>query len=794
MHCANMILKGCATSAVALAAAFSSSAWAQSDNGIEDIVVTATRQSESVQRVPIAITAISGDTLTKSGINNVQDISRTAPGVQIFPQFRPGEAVFQIRGQIQTDTAPTVDPSVGLYFDDVYVARAPGSLVNLFDVERVEVLKGPQGTLFGKNTTGGAIRIISNKPTSEFEGYAKGSYESFERYTLEGVVNVPMGETLAARVGGQYTRKTDGYSTNLVTGNPIDTDKTWTVRGALKWDPTERLSVLVQGDYTKIDAGGIPSFLRYFIPEAGLFTALNVGLETGNGFNPVAGNTALQNTVRPYGARQVGADLRTTDAASYTFNPATGAYSFNGGTADPTSNVKTWGVSGNVSFDFGFATLKSITAYRKVDALYLYDIDGTQFHILDSNTLTRNKQFSQELILHGNAADDKLDWTVGGLYFWETPFARDRAVPLAGLTYPSRGTDTAADAVNKSWGVFAQGTYKLTDQLSITGGVRYSVEKRGFTASAFNRSANGLPDACVYTVANGLATVPGFQGPCSIEQQGKADGQWSYTASVNYQLASDKLVYARTGRGYRAGGFNSRVNAPEVLGVFKPEIVTDYEVGLKADWINRTLRTNIAVFYSKSSDTQLTINGVSPSNGSAITLVQNIGKRTVKGVEAEIVARPASFLTFDAGLTYLHARLNNPAEPDVNFVQQTPPWTVRVGTTIDTPFSDRFAGALRVDYSFRDKSVDGQAVRNAAGNVIYIGRTRDVGLLSARYTLTDMSNGISLAVYGRNLTNEIYEARAFNIASLGLGLGNVAEPRVVGVELRVPFGAMAKRN
>ncbi|MBV1688965.1 TonB-dependent receptor [Novosphingobium sp. G106] len=764
----------------------------QESSGIADIVVTATRQSQSMQKVPIAITAIQGDDLARSNIVNLSDVSRLSPGVQIYPQFKPGDAVFQVRGQIQSDTAPTIDPSVGVYFDDVYVARSAGSLVNLVDVERVEVLKGPQGTLFGKNTTGGAVRIISNKPTHDFGGYAKGSYEQYDRYTLEGVLNVPLGETLAARFAGQYTRKTGGYATNSVTGKPIDTDKTYSMRGALKWDPTDRVSVLLQGDYTKIDAGGLPNFMRYFVPQAGLFTALEVGLESGLGFNPVGGAAVLARTVSPHGSRVVGSDLRDVDASTYTFNPATGKFAYVGGTTMPTSHVTTWGVMGNIDVDLDFATLKSITAYRRVKANYLYDVDGTQFTILDGRQLSRNEQFSQELILNGKALGDRLDWTVGGIYFRETPFSQDQTIPLAALSYPGRGTDVRADAVNLSYGAFAQGTYKFTDQLSFTAGVRYSVDKRDFTASSFDRFANGTPSTCTYTAANGLTNPNlGFVGPCSIVQKGKSVGEWSYTGAINYEFQPNKSIYVRTSRGFRAGGYNPRINAPEVVGAFKPEIVTDYELGVKADWLDRTLRTNLAVFYSKASNAQQTVNGVSPTNGAVTTITSNVGTRTVKGFELEMIAKPAGWLSFDAGLSYLDAKSKNPTVPDLTYVQNVSPWTWRVGMNLDTPFSESLSGQLRVDLSFTDKQHDGQPVRDGTGNIIYLGYSRDVTLLGARYTLTEKNSGISLSVYGRNLTNQIYESRTFNVASLGIGLGNVAEPRVIGVELKVPFGAMA---
>lgn len=760
----------------------------QNENELSDIVVTATRQSESLQKVPIAITALSGDVLERSNVTNLQNIAALSPGVQIQPQFKPGDAVFQIRGQIQSDSAPTIDPSVGVYFDDVYIARSAGSLFNLLDVARVEVLKGPQGTLFGKNTTGGAIRIVSNQPTHSFEGYVSGLYESFDRYRLEAVVNIPIGDTLAARFSGQYNRKTDGYGTNTFTGDPIDTDKTYALRGSLLWEPNDRLRVSIQGDYSRIDAGGIPAFLRYYVPANGPFTALNVALESGNGFNAAAGTAILQALASPHGTRNVGSDLRVATAQSYTFNPATGQFTYVGGTANPDTFTETWGAQANISYDLDFATLKSITAYRHVDARYAYDVDGSVYHIIDSLQTVKSKQFSQEFLLNGQVFSDSLNWTIGGIYFDEKPENNDRAIALAALSAlsGSAGTETIARAKNTSYGAFAQGTYKLTDQLSITGGARYSVDERSFNATAFNRATTGTL-TCAYTIANGLASLPTFRNPCNILQS-KTFRQWSYSGSINYQIDPAKLVYFRTGRGYRAGGFNPRINAPEVVSSFEPEVVTDYEFGFKADWLNRTLRTNLAVFHSKGVDVQQTTNGLS-SNGAAITLTQNIGKRIVDGFELEIVAKPTPFLSLDAGLAYLHARSKNPLTPDQRFVQLTAPWTWNMGVNVETPFSDRISGRLRVDLSVRDKMHDGNALRDGTNAIVKEGFYRDVTLLGARYTLEESNSGIELSVFGRNLTNQLYEARAYNISGLGIGIGNLAEPRVFGVELKVPFGA-----
>ena len=789
------------TAAQSTTAPQASSAAAPATTGIADIVVTATRRSESLQKVPISITALSGNELTQANVVNLQDVGTLSPGVQIQPQFKPGDAIFQIRGQVQADSAPSIDASVGVYFDDVYIGRSSGSLTNLVDVSRVEVLKGPQGTLFGKNTTGGAIRIVSNAPTQILGGYASGEYESFDHYRLTGVVNVPAGDTLAFRFAGQYDKKNGGYETNTVNNTKVDKLETYSFRGSMLWTPTTRMRLLVEGDYSKITGGGLPAHLRYYNPVNGPYTALEVALESGQydfaptgaafGANIATGTAILNALSTPNGTRTVGNSIQDATASSFTFNPGTGKFTYVGGEVGPSTFTRTWGALANFTYDLDFATLKSITAYREVKSSYLYDTDGTMFNIINSNQHQTQNQFSEELLLNGKAANNQLDWTLGGIYFNEKPYEQDVDDPLAGLSYfgGSAGTDTRSTSTNKSYGVFAQGTYKFSDQFSFTAGTRYSTDEKGFIASSYGRTPTGT-QSCLYTTAGGFPTsIAGLdQAACSITQK-RTFHQWSYTASFNFQFDKDKLFYVKTSRGYRAGGFNPRINAPEVISAFAPEVVTDYEAGLKADWLEHTLRTDLSVFHSIGSNVQSTVNGVAASNGAVITLTENVGKRIVDGFELSLIEQPAKWLSFDQSVTYLHAVTENPLTPDDRSVQQTPPWSLNLGVTLHTDFSERVLGTLRADVSYRDHMLAGPPLRNPATNaIIFSDSIPDVILVGARYTLHDSKSGIDVYVYGRNLTNQLYDSRAFNIGGLGLGIGIEAEPRVIGAGIKIPFG------
>lgn len=775
----------------------------QDNSAIGDIVVTATRKSEALQKIPVSITALGNQRLSDTGVSNLETLGKFAPNLQVFKQFVPGNALFQIRGQVQTDTSPTIDPSVGVYYDDIYIARSAGSLLNFVDVDRVEVLKGVQGTLFGKNTTGGAIRILSRRPTDVLQGYVSGSYESFDKFTLEGMINVPLGERAAFRAVGQYVDKSGGYATNTVTGKSIDTERSYFGRAALKVDPTESLSILVQGDYSRNQAGGLPSYIMAFIPAGGASTALSTGAEAGFITQGqlaaiTAGNGIIAGLVRtPRQARLVGADLRSATASSFAFNPVTGAFTYNGGETDARTKGTTWGLLGNITLDLGSATIQSITGYRDTNYFVNYNLDGTRFNLIDSRQTADQHQFSQELILNGSALGNRLDYTFGGIYFNETAVQGDRTVPLAAAAALRGGAGTLLTTTgkNESFGVFGQGTFRFTERLSLTAGLRYTHDKRGFLTRPFNVALGTGAQTCILTAANGGTALPQFSAPCQL-QDSASFNKVNYTVGLNYQAGPTQLIYAKTSRGFRAGGFNSRVSAVEVFGSFRPEIVTDYEAGIKADWLGGTLRTNLAVYHSRATDVQQSTFGVIAGSNppQQFTKTTNIGTRKVTGFELELVMKPSQFLTFDASVGHAHARLANPNAPDVTYVAATPAWTLAVGGTAEVPLGESLGARLRVDLSHRSKMYDGDPIRAPAppstlGAILSVGRYSEVTLLNARLTLVEKSTGIELAVYGRNLTNTYYNARQVSLNGLGLRIGNLAEPRVIGMQLKVPFGA-----
>jgi iron complex outermembrane receptor protein len=796
---AALLLPPAAALAQSSAAAGGTGTATSTDSGIADIVVTATRSNASLQDVPLAVSAFSNRQIEEAALVNVFSLPRIAPSLQVMSRFAPGNAVYALRGQFQNDTGPTLDPSVGVYFDDVYIARSQGGLTNFVDLERIEVLKGPQGTLFGKNTPGGALRLISKKPVDRFEGYGKLAYESFDRIVAEGVINVPLAKGVALRAVGQYNNKRDGYTTNVLTGKPIDHEKTITGRASLSLEPSPDFQILLQGDYTRIRSGGIPTFLTGFFPEAGpgaAAAALEAAAELGRPGDIAFGTAYLQDLARRYSADplHLEKDMRSVTASSATRNPD-GSVTLNGGQLDPFARVDIWGGSGTLEYALSDdVSLKSITAYRHLKQESAADFDGVPINLIKFHDSNKGYQLSQEIVLHGKALDAKLDWTAGGLYFRDKSVYNNRTTVLLSLAAAPNNQLSAypqPQGLNTSYGLFAQGTYKFTDALSFTAGLRYTIDRRRADVTTENIALDGSR-SCGFTVANGIALLPSFEPPCLLKRKATFK-EWAYTASLNYEFDADKMAYLRTSRGFRAGGFSGLVTDIINTNSFEPEIVTDYEIGLKADWFSRMFRTNLAVFYSTTSKPQQAIGLV--IDGKSVNVNINVGKREVYGVEAELVFRPNRFVSFDSSIAYTDAKLKNPNYPGLDFLTSIPKWTFNVGVNGDADLSPEFALRARADLSYHGNAYDNNAILapttapDAPIDVVAFAKYPSYALLGLRVSIEHKPTGIEAALYGTNLTDKLYYSRFTPVGGLGYTFASLAEPRVLGVSLKVPFGA-----
>jgi iron complex outermembrane receptor protein len=705
---------------------------AQADNGgLGDIVVTARRREESLQAVPVAVTALTGDNLREANVTRIENLGNIAPSLIIAPtNGRANVPGFALRGQRQDAAFLTNDPSVGIYFAEAVQVRVFGFGQSLFDLESVQVLKGPQGTLFGRNTTGGAILIQPNRPRlNEFSGYMQASYGNFDRFDVQGAINIPVNEMLAVRLAYNRTRR-DGFVTNVTTGQHLNSEHTDTVRGIILFRPSDRFSNTLYIDHFNSDSSGSAQRLTAVNPtgQAQIRFGLRAILDRQNatlGFYDVEGNVP---------GASAGSNLGVT-------------------------NVTVGEMSDRL-------TLKNIASYRRIRSTEIQDLDGTNAPVLATNDVQHVTQLVDELQLQGKALDDRLNFILGGFYFVEDGFRSTRTPSLGGLPAPRRG-----DATNESYSVFVQGDYKLTDQLTLTLGGRYNWDIRQFQ----QRVLSATTGACTFCTGN---LSKRFEAP-------------TYTASLSWQIDADRLLYVAHRRGYRAGGFNSGgINAASLL-PFGPETVTDYEIGFKGDWRlgGGHLRTNLAIYQADYKDIQRTV--ILAINNVPINSIFNAASARIRGAEAEVRYIPVRGLELSGSMSYTDTKYTDFQYHDVagNLIDQSanrfsyiPRWTYRLAARYHVPVGNHTEFSANLDYYWQSSVFysDFNAPRNAQGSY---------GLLSGRVELSNVAGtGVTVGLWGRNLTDRHYFAAASDQFT---GLGHVykayGEPRTYGADVMFRF-------
>lgn len=734
-------------------------------SGIEDIVVTARKRAESVQDVPVAITAMSGDQMVDRSVKDITDIAASTPS--FFAQTSsadPAALLVSMRGQSATDALMTLDSPVGVYVDGVYLPRSIGLRAAMVDIERIEVLRGPQGTLFGKNTTGGAVSITTRQPdlleTGGFVSMVLGERGKME---ATGALNVPLvRDVLAVRGVFQYSGN-NGYGRNLL-GQRIGGDVTKTGRINVAFAPSDRLKINLSADYQRIKGDGIITRLSWL--------------------NPIAGAAPLPaptNLLRATLAQQGLADTPANRAAAYAFlqqallGNGTGSF-YDAPTTSPQSNeYEGYGVSGTIEYDVSdYLSIKSITANRWADRDSYVDFDGTPMVLFEPHYVTQSKVFSQELQLLSDPAE-RLSWILGGYYSKETgnEFTVSRTLPPILPTNPGISD---GDVTNKSVAVFGQANYRVSDAVRITAGLRWTEE----TKSLLTRNRNAL----------------GCNIPASIRINGACEGylsdtysDWSYLLSLDWTPGSGTLFYARTSRGFKGGGQNLRGQAsdPRTFNPFRPETVTDYEVGAKLDLFDRRLRLNLAGYHAIYEDIQRSTS-IQPPVGSATTLITNAAKAKINGIEAEITARPTDRLTLNVNSSYTDAGYSRFIDPILgdrsNERFPVPRWTLSTNLTYELPTS---LGDLKFIAGWNWRSAT--SLRPAA--LVQSSVTQKAyGLVDTRISLHVDAIDADVALFAKNLFDKKYIVGAVDLdRTLGYNIVNVGTPRLIGVEFRKSFGS-----
>jgi iron complex outermembrane receptor protein len=681
-----------AVAALASAPAYSQSEpeeQAESGETGNAIIVSARRRDESLQETPVAVTVFSGEALEDRQVTQTQDLEKFTPSLQFKPAGQlsgnSAAAVVFIRGVGQLDPTAAVDPGVGVYIDEVYVGRSVGGTIELGDIASVEVLRGPQGTLFGRNTIGGAILVKTREPElGVFSGKAR--FRAGEDNLFEGsaALNLPLGDTAAMRVSGGF-RNRDGYVIRAFDGLDLGNDNVYTVNAALKWEAAPGLDILLRGDYTKRDENGAPFVFAGINENAPVPAIVSVAAGCPGATIPFA---PLVPGDPQFGAPNVPMidDVRCANDF-YDMGPYV-----NGGTAAVLSTSEVWGVSGTVSFDLTDAlTLKSITAYRSTDSRGIRDADNTPFLIITTDVGAESEQFSQELQLQLDTGS--VSGILGAYYFDEDTLER-ASVPLSFPPSPpvigsilSGGPGTRdlqySQLETQSFAVFGELSVEVTPGLELTGGLRYTDDQKTYQGTVLNLFPATLPDPDPLPTAAIPDGGPLFIYPTPNEASFSA---LTGSASIRYQAADWLSTYLSYARSFKSGGFNTRYNAPPpgfVPVPFDEETVDSYEVGAKMDFGD--FRLNLAAFQAEYKDIQLVFRqGVVP-------LLFNAGEARIRGFEAE-AAYSAGGFTFDATMSIL--------DDEILTITPVPGATATVAPGDELPLTPSFQGSFGIAYEF----------------------------------------------------------------------------------------------
>ena len=718
---------------------------------LEQIVVTARKREESVQETPVAVTAVSGAELENRSAMNFKDLAMQTPSLRITQSNNSANsATISMRGLVYTDIRLNADPAVGVYLDGVYLPRSVGiNAGNLVDIQSVQVSKGPQGTLFGRNTTGGAIDISTKQPDHEFGGMVKVRAGTYDDYGAAGVVNLPITDTLAARIVADHSEH-GGFGTNFYNGDKFGKRDSTSARAAIKWEPTDAISLIVRADYTEADATSLAWNAVLMVPNSG--ANREVAAATGLSL-PAALNYYL--------------GLMSHDPQD--------------GYSDITSREKfnTQGVSATLQAELPLGmTLKSVTAYRDFTRVTHTDFDASPFQIQAYDPYQmHDHQLTQELQLLGTAFDDRLQWITGGFYGdekgWEGGDQYNNILTTA--TWPST---TFGRLESETVGVFLQGTYKITDRFSGTAGVRYTEDKRDLT------SANRTRTVCT-TLGVTIASLG--NEPCVRTLPTLKTDATSYVASLDYRFTDDLFGYVKTSKGYRSGGqaltggsAASPVAATASYRPFQPEFVKDYEIGLKSEWLDHRLRANLAYYHSKYDDIQRTRSATVPGTSTVVSVVENVAAAEIDGVELEVLALPIRSLEVNATAAYIDPKYTDYTVNGVD-LRSTPFYMV-------TKLTYSLSLAHTAELSFGDlrSQVDFQH-DDAFTTSGLLGKRPSVDMLNARIGLHLNSSDLDIALYGRNLTDRVYPAYQTDISSAGFVPSIAAPPREGGIEIKKSF-------
>lgn len=736
---------------------------------LEEVIVTARRRQESLQDVPIAITTLSDDFMRTNAIENLDQIRHHTPSLAIgTASLGVNTPVISLRGQRTSEAAIHLEGAVPMYMSEVVLTPSAGTNMAMYDLESIQVLKGPQGTLFGRNSTGGALLLTPKAPGEIVGGYAQLTYGNYSRIGTDFAVDLPVNDKLSFRVSGKTVDR-DGYQKNVLTGEELWDEKSRALRISMLARPTDNLSNLLIMAWDKNDTKGVQPRLESYRRDLSHLFADD--LERSLARDPMRVESDQP------GQRE---------------------------------DIENWFLANTTEYEVGNVILKNILGYRKVDMTSIYDADGSAVPFanmaLDGKpTTVSSEMISNEFQVLGTAFDDKLSW-IAGAYYWQLDGKQynrsniNQQVPVGpGIFLPINFDNIQGGEVeNSAWAVFAQGSYDITDRLEVTLGARWSWDRRELDLRN-HRLWYQSPDP---RASGKLCTVEGDNGlplPSDACSRTVKDNWNSPTwlASANYKVGASSMVYGSITTGYRAGGFSIRATNLDEQQPFDEESVITYEVGLKSDWTigEWDFRTNIALYTQSFDDIQRTVSQQA-SDGSAafITLTTNAAEATIKGGEVEIHASSSSGIDFMINYSHVDTEYKKYIDPrgidasgsPIEFVPKDQ-LTATIRYTL--PISQRF-GDLSLQASYYQQSR--YLATLYTGNDPIEDRIKHISSYSLmNYTLdwrSLLGTNFDASLYVKNAQNKRHMVGGLPVVeSLGVGLFHYGEPRTYGMSVRYNF-------
>lgn len=700
---------------------------AGSRSALEEVVVTAQKRTENIQDVPFSVSALSGDRLEKFHMEDLQDINGTIPNVQFAQTTNVGlNLAPTIRGiGLTTNPDPYAGTEVAVVIDGVIQGTRLIGLADQYDIERIEVLRGPQGTLFGANTLGGVVNVTTRQPTGELGAYGRVSVGNFDEMSGTVGVNFPIVEGVLAGKVTLFHRDREGFYTNLFDGQDLMWVDTTKGRAYLSWTPT-------------------PTF----------DATLKVGIQRiRNGADAVPNHSLPGQVFFRQGISRSGQDV---DFHVYTDSPHINE-----------ADDETATLTANWSSPIG--EIVSITNYSEYDGYNIQDVDALTEFLLNAGRVLESNQFSQEVRTTIRPRDN-LEVLVGAYY-------RDlecsiNTITLVPFAAPGIFTEQLVTGDKTFIGIFAQSYLEVTPRLTVGLGLRYSHTDIGLRSENRTWFTSDLhPFHYTRNLASGTLLA-------SFDEQD--DETWSEPSgkiSVDYELARDVSVYAYYARGFKAGGFNGRITDPRDIGPFEPEFIDSYEIGLKSELLDNLLRVNVATFYNDWSDMQVP-QSVFRGNQASSTIL-NAAEATIKGVEAQVEYLPTERLLLEASAGYLKAEYDKFTDAGVDFSgRQTPyapEWTASARMSYSFPIGDGEATAS-LQYAHIDE-------RWGSFTQFESERMDSVGLVDINLAWAPWDDRWSIELWAKNLLDEEYISSALNVPPL-FSMASYGAPRRFGVDLR----------